>query len=260
MFWWGDACLGITRLGDAPGTQIQKPADLNHAVLQSCPGGPACRTLNDFHKFTFARMPDLLRILGPLMAQHGVVVMQSEVDHELIAEGVLRVAFDFHILHTPSSERHTIRSSGLATVAGERGGFNDCAIQAVATTARKYVLIALFGVVVDDLPDNDHHHAAPDARRNVTTPKRETLPAFSDGGRSGVMVAALPTGDLRRYTFWAATRQLYTTSTAYQTMLASSGRDFVPAGRRGPLYWPTIARSPFLKVIVVRLSCTSMPS
>ncbi len=167
--------------------------------------------VNDFHKFTFARMPDLMRIVAPLMAQHGIVVLQSEVGHELIAEGVLRVEFDFDIVHAPSGEVRTIRSSGMAKVAGERGGFNDRAIQAIATTTRKYVLIALFGVVVDDLPDVDHaersEHAA--ARRKARPSKTNAAPVFNQlrseldaiasvgdlqewGDTHGVTIATLP--------------------------------------------------------------------
>src|SRR5438874_10055957 len=52
----------------------------------------------------------------------------------------------------------------------------------------------------------------------------------------------------------------YTTSTAYHTIEALAGSMVAPSGRRGPLYWPTIARSPFFKAIVVRLAGTAMPS
>jgi ERF superfamily len=65
---------------------------------------------NDFHKYTYARMPDLMRVLGPLMAQHGITVLQSEVGHELIADGVLRVEFDFTITHAPSGESRIVKS------------------------------------------------------------------------------------------------------------------------------------------------------
>ena len=129
--------------------------------------------VNDFHKYSYARMPDLLRILAPLMSRHGVTVLQSETGHELIADGVLRVEFNFDIVHAPSGEVHTIRSSGMAKVSGERGGFNDRAIQAIGTTVKKYVLIALFNVVVDEMPDNDHDTAS-DTRRKTTLPKKDS--------------------------------------------------------------------------------------
>ena len=129
--------------------------------------------VNDFHKYSYARMPDLLRILAPLMSRHGVTVLQSETGHELIADGVLRVEFNFDIVHAPSGEVHTIRSSGMAKVSGERGGFNDRAIQAIGTTVKKYVLIALFNVVVDEMPDNDHDTAS-DAGRKTTLPKKDS--------------------------------------------------------------------------------------
>jgi hypothetical protein len=136
--------------------------------------------VNDFHRYTYARMPDLMRVLAPLMAHHGVTMLRSEVGHELIAEGVLRVEFEFTIVHAFSGESRVIRSSGRAKVTGDRGGFNDRAIQAIATTTRKYVLIGLFGVVVDDLPDVDRgDHERPQARRKSTQPKQEAAPVFN---------------------------------------------------------------------------------
>jgi len=130
--------------------------------------------LNEHHNYTYVRMPDLLRIVGPLMAEHGVTVIQSETGHELIATGVLRVEYSFDIVHAPTGECHTIKSSGMAKVSGERGGFNDRAVQAIGTTVKKYALIALFNVVVDDLPDNDHESAPErsDIRRK-TLPKKD---------------------------------------------------------------------------------------
>jgi hypothetical protein len=68
----------------------------------------------------------------------------------------------------------------MAKVTGDRGGFNDRAIQAIATTTRKYVLIALFGVVVDDLPDVDRSHSErPQGRRKATQPKQDAAPVFN---------------------------------------------------------------------------------
>jgi hypothetical protein len=150
--------------------------------------------VNDFHKYTYARMPDLMRVLAPLMAQHGV--LQSEVGHELIADGVLRIEFEFTIMHASSGESRAIRSSGMAKVTGDRGGFNDRAIQAIATTTRKYVLIGLFGVVVEDLPDVDHA-AAQDPRRKTTPLKRDQAPAFNK--LQGEIEAITSVGDLQQW-------------------------------------------------------------
>jgi hypothetical protein len=152
--------------------------------------------VNEFHKYTYARMPDLMRVLGPLMTQHGVTVLQSETEHALIADGVLRVEFYFDIVHAPSGEVRTIRSSGMAKVTGDRGGFNDRAFQAIATTTRKYVLIALFNVVVEDLPDVDHATVA-DPRHKTTLLKRDQAPAFNR--LRGELDAIASVGDLQQW-------------------------------------------------------------
>jgi len=97
----------------------------------------------------------------------------------------------------------------MAKVSGERGGFNDRAIQAIATTTKKYVLIGLFNAVVDDLPDVDRSDSeCPDARRKPQS-KRACLDTFNRlrgeieaiasvadlqrwGDDNGVLIATLP--------------------------------------------------------------------
>jgi hypothetical protein len=86
----------------------------------------------------------------------------------------------------------------MAKVAGDRGGFNDRAIQAIATTTRKYMLIALFGVVVDDLPDVDRSDGErPQGRRKGAQPKQDTAPVFNR--LRGELEAITSVGDLQEW-------------------------------------------------------------
>ena len=110
---------------------------------------------NDYAKYTYARMPDVLRELAPLMAKHGILITQSEVEWATNADGVLRILFSFDIEHAPTGEVRTINRSGTLKVSGAGKGYNDKGSAAIATMVRKYLLIELFNCVVDDLPDAD---------------------------------------------------------------------------------------------------------
>jgi hypothetical protein len=109
---------------------------------------------NEHFGYNYARAPDVIRALNPLMHEYGIIITQSETACEMLTPEVIRCSYDFTIEHVPSGETRTIKSSGMSKVAGKRG-FNDRAIQAVATTTRKYMLIGLFNLVVDGVPDVD---------------------------------------------------------------------------------------------------------
>lgn len=110
---------------------------------------------NTHFNYKFARAPDVIRALKELMHQHGVIITQSETDCQMLTPEVIRCAYDFIIEHVPSGETRIIKSSGMMKVTGDKRGFNDRAIQSVATTCKKYLLIGLFNLIVDDMPDVD---------------------------------------------------------------------------------------------------------
>lgn len=110
---------------------------------------------NEYAKYSFAKMPDVLRELAPKMAKHGILVTQNETDWGTNQDGVLRIKYAFDIMHAPTGEVLTLHRTGTLKVSGSSKGYNDKGSAAIATMTRKYVLIELFGCVVDDLPDGD---------------------------------------------------------------------------------------------------------
>lgn len=110
---------------------------------------------NKHFSYNFATAPDVIRAVKELMHQHHVIITQDETDCEMLTPEVLKCTYAFTVEHTISGENKIIKSSGMAKVSGDKRGFNDRACQAIATTTYKYMLIRLFNLVVDGVPDVD---------------------------------------------------------------------------------------------------------
>ncbi len=112
---------------------------------------------NKFHGYKFARIEDLLAQVQPAMAENGLIIVQDELKHELIAgDSVMTATYEFTLAHTsgqvwPIKAKHT----GMSSARNSKGGFDDKALNKCHTAARKYFLLALFQIPAGDLPDAD---------------------------------------------------------------------------------------------------------
>jgi hypothetical protein len=112
---------------------------------------------NKFQNYHYASMQDILQKLAPLMAQHGLVVMQNEVNKNYVDDGAaISITYEFTIIHKsgevwPQKQHFT----GLSRCRDSKGGFDDKAINKCHTAARKYFLLALFQVPTEDENDAD---------------------------------------------------------------------------------------------------------
>ncbi len=112
---------------------------------------------NKFHGYKFAAIGDLLAKIQPAMVEAGLVITQSELAHELIAEGsVMTATYEFSLSHTSGAvwtdrPRHT----GMAGARNSKGGFDDKALNKCHTAARKYFLLGLFQIPTGDVVDPD---------------------------------------------------------------------------------------------------------
>src|SRR5262252_7911004 len=119
-------------------------------------GPVAKRGENKFHNYKYATMGDVLLQLTPLMAKHGLVVMQNETERSMFDEGrVLAVQYEFTIAHSsgevwPEKPRQT----GVCRCRDSKGGWDDKAFNKAHTAARKYFLLALFQIATADNTDD----------------------------------------------------------------------------------------------------------
>lgn len=160
------------------------------------------RGKNDFHRYMYATAADLFHALQPLLAKHGVVIFQTEVGREFIAnESAIAVDYDFTIAHSSGEVwPHPIRQTGVAATKNTKGGFDDKALNKAHTAARKYFLLALFQVPTGDYDDADADDDKPaangrkDAQQRQQQPQdrqQNTAPRDPSPGEKGVKAALL---------------------------------------------------------------------
>lgn len=140
---------------------------------------------NAFHNYSYARMQDILGGLTPMMAKHGVVIMQTEVERGFMDNGnAIFATYDFTIMHKsgevwPFPQRQT----GVSNTRTSKGTFDDKGLNKCSTAARKYFLLALFQIPTTDEEDADRHgdyvppkKAAPKAEAPKQEPVQKAVP------------------------------------------------------------------------------------
>jgi ERF superfamily len=146
---------------------------------------------NQFHRYKYAQMQDILQQLTPLLAKHGLVIWQTEVDRSwLDGDRVVQVQYSFRISHSSGEVwPEPMLQTGVCRARDSKGGFDDKAINKCHTAARKYMLLALFQIPTGDVDDADHG----------PTVKRPTKPAYDDAipdfDAEDTAVAANPAAD-----------------------------------------------------------------
>jgi hypothetical protein len=139
---------------------------------------------NEFHRYNYMRMEDLLQAITPLMGKNGLAVIQHELSRSMVDERVL-VTYEFSIIHESNEiwpERP--RFTGMCRALDKKGGLDDKAINKCHTAARKYFLLSLFQVPAGDLDDADEHEAPPKQqaaqRQSVPGPAPQELRTVLD--------------------------------------------------------------------------------
>ena len=116
--------------------------------------------------------------LQPLMADHGVIVFQTEKTRELImSETAMAVTYEFTIAHRSGAvwpDRPV--QTGVAAAKTSKGSPDDKCINKCHTAARKYFLLALFQIPTGDFDDAD---------ADGEVPANDTSRAPSSGDRRG---------------------------------------------------------------------------
>ena len=159
-------------------TRIDKIATAISAVMSEV-GVVSKDGHNKFHGYRYAQMQDVLQRLTPLLAKHGLMIMQTEVGRAMFDEDrAVSVQYQFTIAHASGQvwpERPL--QTGLSRCRDTKGGFDDKALNKCHTAARKYFLLALFQIPTGDEDDADH--GANDGHsRTITPEQKQTLDAL----------------------------------------------------------------------------------
>jgi hypothetical protein len=119
-----------------------------------------------------------LEKIQPALVDCGLVIVQSEISHEIVAEGNLMEAVYEFTLHHSSGETSTpIRQTGLSSLRNSKGGYDDKALNKCHTTARKYFILGLFQIPTGLADDADAEEDKPAAAPARPTPPRDPIPA-----------------------------------------------------------------------------------
>jgi hypothetical protein len=127
---------------------------------------------NQFHRYKYAQMQDILQQLTPLLAKHGLVIWQTERDRSwLDGDRVVQVQYSFRISHSSGEVwPEEMLQTGVCRARDSKGGFDDKAVNKCHTAARKYMLLALFQIPTGDVDDADRGPAV----------KRAAKPSYDD--------------------------------------------------------------------------------
>jgi hypothetical protein len=143
---------------------------------------------NDFHRYKFARVEDLMFQVQPAMVEAGLVITQDEIGHEIVSDSLILATYAFSLSHKSGVTWGPVHQTGMSNLKNTKGGFDDKALNKCHTAARKYFILGLFQVPAGDLPDADKEEDAPPAAKPAqpkpeakrTEPKPLTLAERAD--------------------------------------------------------------------------------
>jgi ERF superfamily len=117
----------------------------------------AKRGVNEFHRYRYARMEDILQEITPRLGKHGLVIFQSETGRAMFDEdNVIAVEYSFTVAHVSGETwAQPLRQTGVSTCRNSKGGWDDKSLNKCHTAARKYFLLALFQIPTGEEADAD---------------------------------------------------------------------------------------------------------
>jgi hypothetical protein len=114
--------------------------------------------VNQFHRYKYAQMQDVLQALTPVMAKHGLIIIQTEVARARFDDDrTIAIDYEFTIALAGCDDVWPDRpkQTGVSKCRDSKGNFDDKAFNKCHTAARKYFLMALFQIATDDSDDAD---------------------------------------------------------------------------------------------------------
>jgi len=152
----------------------------------------AKRGVNEFHRYQYATIGDILKEITPLLGKHGIVIFQSETGRAMFDEdNVIVIEYAFTVAHASGEIwPHTIKQTGVSTCRNSKGGWDDKSLNKCHTAARKYFLLALCQIPTGEEADADQGENERPAKQIATQsferfdgiptpprPARTTVPA-----------------------------------------------------------------------------------
>lgn len=125
---------------------------------------------NNFQRYKYTKWEDINEKLSPLLVDHGLVIVQSELNRDILersAEGcVLAITYNFTLVHESGESWPPVEWTSIARLTDKKGTPDDKAASKCHTQAEKGFCVKQFKIRTDDYIDGDAHETLPkkDAR------------------------------------------------------------------------------------------------
>lgn len=109
---------------------------------------------NQFHGYKYATEADLVAVVRPSMAKHGLALLPNQVHAtDPDAFGNVRVTVEYLLVHSSGQTHGPLTAFGVGNDRARNGNDGDKAIYKALTGANKYLLFKLFQVDTGDDPE-----------------------------------------------------------------------------------------------------------
>ena len=109
---------------------------------------------NEFQKYRYARWEDIAEVLSPLLAAHGLIIVQTELSRSLLEQNdkgsTLAIVYNFTIVNQDGEFWPPVEWTGIARLRDQKGITDDKAALKCQTAAEKSFCIKQFKIRSSD--------------------------------------------------------------------------------------------------------------
>ncbi len=120
---------------------------------------------NNFQRYKYTKWEDINEKLSPLLVEHGLIVVQNEVNRDILersSEGcVLALTYSFTLVHESGDHWPPVEWTAIARLTDKKGTPDDKAASKCHTQAEKGFCVKQFKIRTDDYIDGDAHDTLP---------------------------------------------------------------------------------------------------
>ena len=151
--------------------------------------------VNTFQNYKYASIEGILEKVQPALVDCGLMIVQSEISHEIVAEGnMMEAVYEFTLHHASGEVSAPIRQTGLSSLRNSKGGYDDKALNKCHTTARKYFILGLFQIPTGLADDADAEEDKPPVNAAEQAAKAFSAKAIKDIGATKSLEALVAWG------------------------------------------------------------------
>jgi hypothetical protein len=114
---------------------------------------------NEFQRYKYTRWEDINEKLSPLLAEHGLIIVQSEISRNLLEQNdkgsVLAIVYHFTLINDQGESWPEVEWTSIARLRDQKGVTDDKAAAKCHTQAEKQFCIKQFKIRTDDYDEDD---------------------------------------------------------------------------------------------------------